>query len=137
MEFIPQVDTPLSSPPEDRWASFAPEMPTYGPSSTTSSMESFANHFNDMALSENTPATDHSDCIVCGQTAAQIKSEIVDGYLNITVAVGETAEQTEAGKSGMTAGTFLLMPGECRRPAMEIIIPSAMFTTNLSLVLSP
>ena len=38
-ELIPQVDTPLSPPPEDRWGNCSLEMPTYGPSSTTSSLE--------------------------------------------------------------------------------------------------
>ena len=114
-ELIPLVDTPLSPPPEVRWASFALETPIYGPSSTTSSLESVASHFNGLPLSENTPITGYSDCIVCRKTAAHIQSETMEDYLRKPVAVGETADQTEARKraflDGMTAGTFLLMPG--------------------------
>ena len=70
-ELIPQVDTPLLPPREDRWADFAPETPTYEPSSTMSLLESVANHFHDLALSGNTPTAGYSDSIVCGKTAAQ------------------------------------------------------------------
>ena len=56
-----------------------------------------------------------------------MQNESAEDYINKTVAVGETAEQTEARKRAffdrMASGTFFLMPGECCRlpPAMEIV----------------
>ena len=98
-ELIPHVDTPSSPPLEDRRIDFVLETPTYEPSSAKTSLESVASHFKGLALSEDTPLTGCSDCIVCGKTAAQIQSETVIVYLSKTVTIGETEEQTEAKKS--------------------------------------
>ena len=87
-------------------------------------METIASHFYGMALAESSSMIGYSDCVVCGKPAQQIQEETVNDYLDKTVKVGETLAETQARRSafldGMNAGTFLLMPGECRGlpPAM-------------------
>ena len=77
-----------------------------------------------MALAETPGPQGCSDCVTCGKPVQQIQEETVTDYLDKTVVVGETLAETEARRrafiDGMTAGTFLLMHGECRGlpPAM-------------------
>ena len=57
----------------------------------------------------------YSDCVICGKSTIQIKSEAVTDYLRKTAILGESADQLEARKrpfmEGMQVGTFLLLPG--------------------------
>ena len=123
---IPQVDTPLSPPEADKGQ--------YYPESTSSSVyasdaptvDSVANHFNDLEIEGNTVQATYSDCVICGKPTEQIREEAVNDYLDKTVAIGETLAEMQARKraflDGMTAGYFLLLPGECRGlpPALGI-----------------
>ena len=104
-------------------------------------MEAVTSHFDGMASTASPSLLGYSDCIICGKPVQQIQKETINGYLDKTVMVGETLAETQARRraflDGMNAGTFFLMPGECRG------LPPAMGTgiqldkiMRLSLVLS-
>ena len=79
------------------------------------SVETVENHFNGVALAENSALHNFSDCLICGNVVQQIQDETVKDYLDKTVVLGETLAETEARRraflDGMLAGTFLLVPG--------------------------
>ena len=111
----PNFDTPLSPPPEDRGPACEQDIPSCSYSTSSTSVETVANHFNDMKVSGNAGLLGCSDCAVCGKPVQQIQDEAVNDYLNKTVVPGETLAETERRRraflDGMAAGTFLLMPG--------------------------
>ena len=111
----PNVDSPMSPPPEDRGPNCGQETPGCSYSTDPTPVESVANHFNDMTVSGNAGLLGCSDCVVCGKPVQQIQDETVNDYLSKTVVPGETLAETEKRKraflDGMAAGTFLLMPG--------------------------
>ena len=120
----PNIDTPMSPPPEDRGPACEQDIPSCSYSTSSTSVETVANHFNDMTVSVNAGLLGCSDCVIRGKPVQQVQDEAVNDILNKTVAPGETLAETERRRKafldGMAAGTFLLMPGECRRrpPAM-------------------
>ena len=118
---IPQVDTPLSPPDVDRGIAYPASSSSSLYASDAPTVDSRANHFNDMELEGNVTQATYSDCVICGKPTAQIREETVNDYLDKTVTVGETLAETQARKraflDGMTAGTFLLMPGGVSRAA--------------------
>ena len=118
---IPQVDTPLSPPDEDRGQYYPVSTSSSVYASDAPTVESKASHFNDLELGGNLARTAYSDCVICGKPTAQIREEAVNDYLDKTVNVGETLAETQARKraflDGMTAGTFLLMPEGVSRAA--------------------
>ena len=63
--------------------------------------------------------TNHSGCVVCGKSYIDIREEITLGYIEQTHIAGETHEQRivrrDAFQAGMKAGSFILVPGECRK----------------------
>ena len=117
----PHVDTPLSPPDVDRGLIYPISTSSSAYASDAPTVESMANHFNDMELEGSATQTTYSDCVICGKPTAQIREEAVNDYLDKTVVVGETLAETQARKraflDGMTAGTFLLMPGGVSRAA--------------------
>ena len=118
---VPQVDTPLSPPEQDRGLQYPCEPHDDSPSSMNTSMEAVASHFDDMVLAEPPPLVNYSDCVVCGKSVRQIQEETVNEYLDRTVTVGETLAETQARRraflDGMNANAFLLMPGGVSRAA--------------------
>ena len=104
----------MSPPPEDRGPPHVLETPSCYYSTNTASIESVANHFDGMALSENYGLASCSDCVVCGKSVQQTQGDAVNDYLDKTVVPGETLAETERRKrafpDGTSAGTFLLMP---------------------------
>ena len=118
---IPQVDTPLSPPNEDRGQYYPVSTSSSVYASDAPTVESMANHFNELELGGNVAQTAYSDYVICGKPTAQIREEAVNDYLDKTVNVGETLAETQARKraflDGMTAGTFLHMPGGVSRAA--------------------
>ena len=112
---VPQVDTPLSPPINERGPSF--EVIDHGSlhSDETATVDSISSHFRGMAVSEESMLVDYSDCVACSKSVAQIQSEAVTDFLSKTAVPGETLAESEMMKSafldGMSAGTFLLMPG--------------------------
>ena len=111
----PNIDTPMSPPPEDRGPAYEQDIPSCSYSASSTSVETVANHFNDMTVSGNAGLLGCSDCVACGKPVQQIQDEAVNDYPNKTVVPGETLAETERRKraflDGMAAGTFLLMPG--------------------------
>ena len=112
---VPMVDTPLSPPDADR-RQYCPQPTSSGSYvSDAPTIDSMANHFNDLEIGVPTAESTYSDCVICGKSTHQIREEAADDYISKTVAVGETLAETQARKraflDGMTAGTFLLMPG--------------------------
>ena len=111
----PNIDTPISPPPEERGPVCEQDIPSCSYSTSSTSVETVANHFNDMSVCGNAGLLAYSDCVVCGKPVQQIQDEAVNDYLNKTVVPGETLAETERRKraflDGMAAGTFLLMPG--------------------------
>ena len=113
--------TPQSPPDADKGQ--------YYPESTSSSVyasdaptvDSVTNNFNDLEIEGNTIQATYSDCVICGKPTEQIREEAVNDYLDKTIAVRETLAETQARRraflDGMTAGTFLLMPGGVSRAA--------------------
>ena len=81
----PMIDTPMSPPPEDRRPSFVQETPTCSYSTDSASIESVANHFDNMALSQNVGPAGCSDCVICGKSVQQIQREAVNDYIDKTV----------------------------------------------------
>ena len=118
---IPQVDTPLSPPDVDRGLLYPVSTSGSAYASDAPTVDSVANHFGDMELEGSAAQTMYSDCVICGKPTAQIREETVNDYLDKTVVAGETLAETQARKraflDGMTAGTFLLMPGGVSRAA--------------------
>ena len=118
---IPRIDTPLSPPDEDRGQYYPVSTSSSVYASDAPTVELMANHFNDLELGENVAQTAYSDSVICGKPTAQIREEAVNDYIDKTVNVGESLAETEARKraflDGMTAGTFLLMPGGVSRAA--------------------
>ena len=112
---VPQLDTPLSPPAADKGPDNGASSPSYSYSNETVTVDSISNHFRGMALSEESMLVNYSDCVVCGKTGSQIQSEAVNDYLSRTVVSGETLAERATWKraflDGMSAGTFLLMPG--------------------------
>ena len=112
---IPQVDTPLSPPVADRVPDYEASVPSCSYSDETVTVDSISNHFSGMAVSEASVLVNYSDCVVCGKSAPQIQSEAVNDYLSETAIPGETLAERQtksrAFLGGMSAGTFLLMPG--------------------------
>ena len=111
----PNIDTPISPPPEERGPVCGQDIPSCSYTTSSTSVETVANHFNDLSVSGNAGLLDCSDCVVCGKPVQQIQDEAVNDYLNKTVVPGETLAETERRKraflDGMAAGTFLLLPG--------------------------
>ena len=68
-----------------------------------------------MSSTKMAPLAGCSDCNICWKSVAQIQNETAKDYINKTVAVCETTEQTKARKKAfldeMVSGKFLLMPG--------------------------
>ena len=118
---VPQVDTPLSPPEQDRGPRYLCEPHDNSPPSVNTSMEAVASHFDEMVLTESPSLVSYSDCIICGKPVQQIQEETVNEYLDRTVTVGETLAETQARRraflDGMNAGAFLLMPGGVSRAA--------------------
>ena len=106
----PNIDTPMPPPPEDRGPAYEQDIPTCFYSASSTSVETVANHFNDMTVSGNAGLLGCSDCVVCGKPDQQIQDEAVNDFLNKTVVPGETLAETERRKraflDGMAAGTF-------------------------------
>ena len=111
----PNIDTPMSPPPQDRGPAYVQEMPRCSYSSDTVSVESVANDFDGMALSGNSGLAGCSDCVVWGKSVQQIQGETVNGYLDKTVVPSETLAETERRKraflDGISTSTILLMLG--------------------------
>ena len=112
---VPQVDTPLSPPDTDR-GQYCPQSTSSGSyASDAPTVDSMANHFNDLEIGATAAQSTYSDCVICGKPTQQICDEAANDYINKTVTVGETLAETQARKraflDGMTAGTFLLMTG--------------------------
>ena len=112
---VPQVDTPLSPPEQDRGPRYSCGARDNTPPSITTSMKAVASHFDEMYLAESPSLVSYSDCIICGKPVQQIQEETVNEYLDRTMTVGETLAETHARRraflDGMNAGAFLLMPG--------------------------
>ena len=112
----PNIDIPMSPPPEDRGPSYELDIPSCSHPTSSTSVESVANHFNEISVSGHAGLLGCSDCVVCGKSVQQIQDEAVNDYLDKTVVPGETLAETERRKraflDGMAAGTFLLMSGE-------------------------
>ena len=113
-----QLNTPFSPPAADRGPSCEPDTSDYSYSTDTVSVETVLNHFNGMALAENSESLAlpiSSDCVICGKSVQQIQEETVNDCLGKTVVLGETLAETEARRGtfldGISAGTFLPMPG--------------------------
>ena len=105
----------MSPPPEDRGPAYEQDIPSCSYSASSTSVETGANHFNNMTVSGNAGLFGYSDCVGCGKPVQQIQDEAVNDYLDKTVVPGETLAETETRKraflDGMAAGTFLLLPG--------------------------
>ena len=69
---VPQLDTPLSPPEQDRGPRYSCGSRDNSPPSITTSMEAVASHFDGMALAESPSLVDYSDCIICGKPVQQI-----------------------------------------------------------------
>ena len=69
---IPQVDTPLSPPDEDRGQYYPVSTSSSVYASDAPTVESVANHFNDLELGGSVAQTAYSDCVICGKPTAQI-----------------------------------------------------------------
>ena len=112
---VPQVDTPLSPPINERGPSAELNDSNSLHSGEASSVDSIFSHFRGMVVSEEALQVGYSDCVVCGKFVAQIQSETVTDYLRKTAVPGETLAERDTRKraflDGMSAGTFLLMPG--------------------------
>ena len=111
----PNIDTLMLPPPEDKGPVYEQDIPSCSYSASSTSVETVANHFNDMTVSGNADLLGCSDCVVCGKPVQQIQDEATIDYLDKTVVPGETLAETERRKraflDGMAAGTFLLVPG--------------------------
>ena len=99
-------------------------MPIYPDKPFSSNVDNLSTHFGSMALTEATPLSGCSDCIVCGKTVAQIQQEENGEYLSNTVTIGETPMITEGMRKtfldGISAETFLLMSeGVSQAPACD------------------
>ena len=68
-----QIDTRLSPPPEDRGPTYVQKTPSSSYSTDTASVESVANHFDGLTLSQNSGLAGCSDCVVCGKSVQQIQ----------------------------------------------------------------
>ena len=115
---VPQLDTALSPPNEDRGPLHASNTTDCSAISVGASVEAVASHFYGIEIVETPGLESCSDCIVCGKSVQEIQSETVNDYLDKTVAIGETPAETEARRraflDGMNARTFLLIPGRLR-----------------------
>ena len=91
---VPQVDTPLSPPINERGSSF--EVNDHGSlhSDETATVDSISSHFRGIAVLEDSMLVDYSDCVVCGKSVAQIQSEAVTDYLSKTAVPGETLAES-------------------------------------------
>ena len=112
---MPQQDTPLSPPAADRGQDYVVIAPSCSYSDETVTVDFISNHFRGMGVSEESMQVNYSDCVVCGKSVSQIQSKAVYDYLSKTVVSGETLAERETRKraflDGLSAGTFLLMPG--------------------------
>ena len=128
----PNSDTPMSPPPEDRGPAYEQDIPSCSDSTGSTSVETIANHFDDMTVSENAGLAGYSDCVLCGKSVQQIQDEAVNDYLDKTVVPGETLAETKPREERELFWTewplarFCSCQGECRRP------PPAMATGTRS-----
>ena len=60
------------TPPEDRGPAYEQDIPSCSYSASITSVETVANHFNDMTVSGNAGLLGCSDCVVCGKPVQQI-----------------------------------------------------------------
>ena len=118
----PIRDSPWSPPLEDQ----GPSVDTYQPIQPHGSADSWYgnSHITGLGISVSGSCgqpneTTQTGCVICGKSSADIKEEITLGYLEQTHIPGETYEQRiarrDAFQAGMKAGTFILVPGECRK----------------------
>ena len=134
---VPMVDTPLSPPLHER----GPSCPTgsimycdahgYQHQNPVQNIEAITKHFQGMGLSGTKSLAGYSDCVVCGKSVEQIKDEAVIDYMHKTAVPNESLQQFNARRmaffEGMEIGTFLLLPGECRRlPPVRTIFTQLM-----------
>ena len=63
---VPLVDTPMSPPLsiEDMWPSYDSMLPNYSYGPRADNVESLSTHFSGMALTQPTPLSGCSDCVV-------------------------------------------------------------------------
>ena len=106
---VPQLDTPLSPPAVDRYPDFEVSATSNPCPEDSAPVDAISKHFRGMAVSEGTTMVGYSDCVVCGKSVEQLQSEAVTDYLNKTSLPEKTRKI--AFLDGMSAGTFLLMPG--------------------------
>ena len=117
---IPLVDTPQSPPAADK-GQYDLSTSNSVNASDAPTVDSVSNHFNDLEIEGNSVQATYSDCVICGKPTEQLREEAVNDYLDKIVAAEETLAETQARKrailDGMTAGTFLLLPGRVSQAA--------------------
>ena len=74
----PKIGTPISPPPEERRPVCGQDIPSCSFTSSSTSVETVANHFNNMSVSGNASLLGCSDCVVCGKPVQQIQDEAVN-----------------------------------------------------------
>ena len=94
----PNIDTPISLPPVERGPVCGQDVPSCSYITSSTSVETVANHFNDMSVSSNAGLLGCSDSVVCGKPVQQKQDEAVNDYLSKTVVPGETLAETEEEK---------------------------------------
>ena len=102
-----------------------------------SSCNNLASPLNGMAFAENSALPNYSDCVICGKRSNRFKMKMSTAIWTRQWSWARRLQKRKrrsAFLDGMLAGTFLLMPGACRRLpfAIEIGIVSHTITTALS-----
>ena len=72
---VPQLDTPLTPPEQDRGPRYSSGSRDNSPPSINTSMEAVASHFYELALAESPSLVSYSDCIICGKPVQQIQEK--------------------------------------------------------------
>ena len=113
---------PRSPPLIDQFPNYAPQEDEYD--DLTEPQWARNQHITGLGISASGLCGQPNDvlcggCVVCGKFSQAIKEEVTLGYLESTHVPGETNEQRQsrrkAFQDGMKAGSFIIVPGECRR----------------------